>query len=200
MTAWNDAGIEGGLLGLPYPALTTVYNEILDTPANLVPYNPFLFRAINQGASSTPGESMFSVSLSPGTFADEGGGDEKPNKGVLALGGVAPVSVTNATASAPVLLFSGFIPNAKTDVCYGVTVDSCEIPSSTALSTQIFDILNTGTSLSFIPTPAVMEKFVPDFAVMIGDGVEYAIETLSVQSPPKVAIPNDRPYIVNWVS
>ncbi|EIN11159.1 acid protease [Punctularia strigosozonata HHB-11173 SS5] len=196
MTAWEGEGIEGGLLGLAYPALTTVHNEsdpTLDSPTNLALYNPFLFSAINQGVLSTP---VFSVSLDRGTIADEESGDEKPNKGVLAFGGIAPVSVTNTTASAPVLLFSGFVPNAKADVFYGVTVDSYVFPGSTALSTRSFAVLDTGTALSFIPTPivqAVVEKFVPSatvqddvffvdcnatapaFAVTIA-GIEFAVD------------------------
>jgi hypothetical protein len=53
------ADVASGLLGLAYPALTSVFNTsdpTQDSITNLAPYNPFFFTAIQEKKVSTPGE------------------------------------------------------------------------------------------------------------------------------------------------
>ncbi|EIN11161.1 acid protease [Punctularia strigosozonata HHB-11173 SS5] len=197
VTAWDGLGVEGGLLGLAYPALTSVFNgtnSTQDSFANQAPYNPFFFTAIQEGKVNA---SVFSVSLDRGTFAEQSSPDEKPNRGFLAFGGAAPVAVTNASASAPVLLATNSAGNT-TEAFYAVNVDAYVFPGSTKLSTKGFAILDTGTSLTYVPTPvaqALTKQFkprgfldegsglfivgcnatAPAFAVQIG-GVQFSVD------------------------
>jgi hypothetical protein len=96
---------------------------------------------------------VFSVALDRTTFAQEVTSNEVPAHGFVAFGGMVPVAVTGKTATSPVLMFTNEASGQTVDAFYAVTIDSFIFPGSANVSSQSFGILDTGTSLTFLPTP-----------------------------------------------
>ncbi|KAF7345412.1 Acid protease [Mycena venus] len=66
LAAWNGDGVNSGLIGLAYSGLTSVFNTTDPTKAsskNHIPYDPFFFTAVKQGAVANP---FFSLALNRG--------------------------------------------------------------------------------------------------------------------------------------
>ncbi|KAI0034703.1 acid protease [Vararia minispora EC-137] len=175
--AWFGDGESTGLIGLCYPDLTSVYsttNPSDDSAANNEPYDPFVFSAIKQGLISDP---IFSVALNRGSVAAEEGSQLDPNLGLLAFGGIAPVDVTNKAVTVPIQGFA--VSSTKSDFFfYNVDIDAYVFPGSEALQTSGTSILDTGTTLLYLPTPiadALAAEFVPP-AVFSEDFGAYLVE------------------------
>ncbi|KAI0315206.1 acid protease [Amylostereum chailletii] len=151
--AWFGDGVTTGLMGLCYPGLTSVYSgddPDDDSSSNSDEYNPFFFSAIAEGAVSEP---IMSVALNRGSVDAEAGSTIDPNLGFLAFGGIAPVNVTSTAVTVPIQGQSvGSSPN-KAFFFYTVDIDAYVFPGSSALSTNGTSILDTGTTLLYVPTP-----------------------------------------------
>ncbi|KAI0341432.1 acid protease [Trametopsis cervina] len=149
--AWDGDGVTSGLMGLAYPGLTSVFTGTdpdADSGANSVPYNPFFFTAVQQKLVAAP---FFSVALNRGSFAAAANSTFDPNLGFLAFGGIAPVSVTKTAVTVPVQGFT--VSSGATELFfYNVDVDSYVFPGSTRIKTSGAAILDTGTTLNFVPT------------------------------------------------
>jgi hypothetical protein len=99
------------------------------------------------------GCAVFSVALDRGSIPAEQNSSFDPHLGFLAFGGIAPVSVTKNSATVPVQGFAVSSSPNKEDFFYNVDIDSYVFPGSTKLSTNSSAILDTGTTLNFVPTP-----------------------------------------------
>ncbi|KAF7795741.1 hypothetical protein EIP86_006908 [Pleurotus ostreatoroseus] len=195
--AWEGDTVNTGLIGLAYPGLTSVYNGTnpdLDSASNNLPYNPFFFTAVQEKAVKEP---FFSVALDRGSFVKETNSTFDPHLGFIAFGGIAPVPVTRTSVTVPV---QGFTTTSGTSgfFFYAVDVDSWVFPGSNRKHTAGSVILDTGTTLNFVPTQIAQEfnsKFdppatfdadedtyfvdcnatAPAFSATIG-GVEFAVD------------------------
>lgn len=130
-------------------------------------------------------------------FTEETNSTFTPNLGVIAFGGIAPVPVTKSSVTVPV---QGFVTSSGTTglFFYSVDVDSYVFTGSNRLKTAGQVILDTGTTLNYVPTPIAKAfnaqfkppaKFVededtfyvdcnaqaPSLSVTIG-GVEFAVD------------------------
>ncbi|EIN11164.1 acid protease [Punctularia strigosozonata HHB-11173 SS5] len=195
--AWDGDGVNTGLIGLAYPGITSVYNGSNpddDSSSNFVPYDPFFFTAVKERKVSSP---FFSIALDRGSIPAEQNSTLDPHLGYLAFGGIAPVPVTGKTTTVAVQGYTVSSSPAKEDFFYTVDVDSYVFPGSHKLATNGSAILDTGTTLNYVPTPIAKAfnkgfkpaaKYVedegtyyvdcnataPDFAVTIG-GVEFSV-------------------------
>lgn len=202
--AWEGDGVSSGLIGLAYPGLTSVFNGTDpddDSLSNLDEYDPFFFTAVKEGAVSEP---LISVALNRGSVAAEESSSYDSNLGYIAFGGIAPVSVTKTEVTVPIqkTQFTGL---PLTYNYYTIDVDSYVFPGSSKLNTTGTSILDTGTTLLYVPTEiakAYNEQFVPKatfvadedtyyvdcdatapaFAVTIG-GVEFSVTAADVILP-----------------
>jgi hypothetical protein len=96
---------------------------------------------------------VFSVALDRGTFAAQANSTLDPHLGFLAFGGVAPVSVTSTSITVPIQGFT-VSSGASEFFFYNIDVDSYTFPGSTKVDTKgSTAILDTGTTLNFLPTP-----------------------------------------------
>jgi len=148
--AWNGDGVSSGLLGLCYPGLTSAFNGSdpnKDSTNNRVNYDPFFFSAIKQNKVSQP---VFSVALNRGSFSAERNSTDDPNLGVLAFGGIAPVPVTNKSVTVPIQ-GEQVSSNTSQFFFYTVDVDAYTFPGSDKLETNGTSILDTGTTLLYLP-------------------------------------------------
>ncbi|KAJ7708902.1 acid protease [Mycena rosella] len=158
LAAWNGDGVNSGLLGLAYPGLTSVYNTTDPTKAssaNHIAYDPFFFTAVKQNMVTNP---FFSVALDRGTPSDDS--DMTPNLGYVAFGGMAPVALDKTAATVPVQGYSATTgnPSNKNPVYfyYTVDVDAYVFSGSAKLNTSNSNtILDTGTTLNYLPTKVV---------------------------------------------
>ncbi|KAJ7620402.1 acid protease [Roridomyces roridus] len=157
--AWMGDGVNSGLLGLAYPALTSVVNSSNhDDP---ILYDPFFFNAVKQKKVSHP---YFSVSLDRG--ADGPNSTHKhgtvPHFGYLAFGGIPPVPVTNLSVTLPVQGYSlsSRLPTSSSSSStgyfyYTLPIQGFSINSNkTLLGANNNTILDTGTTLSLLPSSA----------------------------------------------
>jgi hypothetical protein len=158
--AWNGDGVNTGLLGLAYSAITSVYNGTdpnQDVPNSIVPYQPFFFKAVSENVVSNP---YFSVALSRGSFTQN-----DQDLGYLAFGGIAPVSTTTPTVTVPVQGYTVSTGSDEVFMFYTVDIDSYIFDGSTSLTgTEKQAILDTGSTLNSLPTDvakAYNAKFVP---------------------------------------
>ncbi|KAJ7088254.1 acid protease [Mycena epipterygia] len=152
VAATFEDGVTSGILGLAFPALTSVFNTTDPTkvsfPENQLPYNPFFFSAIAQNKVKNP---YFSVALNRPSFAAQLKDGDDPNLGYLAFGGIVPVPVSKTAVTVPLVEYLvGTNPNPQY-VFYGVHVDAYTFPGSTSLSTAIVAIVDTGTTLNLVP-------------------------------------------------
>ncbi|KAJ7616523.1 acid protease [Roridomyces roridus] len=151
--AWMGDGVNSGLLGLAYPALTSVVNS--SNPENPILYDPFFFNALPD----------FSVSLDRG--ADGPNSTHKHGTvahfGYLAFGGIPPVPVTNLSVTLPVQGYSlsSRLPSSSSSSSstgyfyYTLPIQGFTINSNTTLlGANNNTILDTGTTLSLLPSSA----------------------------------------------
>ncbi|KAJ7153281.1 acid protease [Mycena filopes] len=159
LTAWEGDGINTGLIGLAFPGLTSVYNTTDPTKAsnaNQLPYSPLFLSGVQQKKVAKP---FFSIALNRGTFDQQENDPFDPNLGFLAFGGIAPVPVTNTAVTVPVEGYSTTtgIPSKGPGAeffFYTVNVEAYTFPGSTHVVTANNNtILDTGTTLNFVPTP-----------------------------------------------
>nr|GAT51413.1 acid protease [Mycena chlorophos] len=165
LAAWEGDSVNSGLIGLAFPELTSVFNTTDPTKAssaNHIPYNPFFFTAVQQGAVSNP---YFSVALNRGNSTKA----TDPNLGFVAFGGIAPVELDKTAVTLAIEGYSTktFAPIAKGGQMwyYTVPVDGYVFTGSSKLKTASNNtILDTGTTLNYVPSPvakAYNELFVP---------------------------------------
>lgn len=93
----------------------------------------------------------FSISLDRGTFAHRANSTFDSPLGYLAFGGIAPVPVTSTAATIPV---QGIATKSrgKQLFYYQVDIDSYVFSGSKKVKTSGSAILDTGTTLNYVPT------------------------------------------------
>ncbi|KAI0685703.1 aspartic peptidase domain-containing protein [Cytidiella melzeri] len=201
--AWNGDGITTGLMGLAFPTLTSVFNGTnpdLDSAANVAQYNPLFFTAVQQKLTApfSHNFAVFSVSLNRGTFAARANSSFDPNLGFLAFGGIAPVSVTSTAVTVPI---QGFAVSSGTSELffYNIDVDSYTFPGSNKVNTTgSAAILDTGTTLNFVPTPVALAynaAFRPP-ATFDEDAGLFVVDCDST-APPFSAVIGGKPFVVD---
>ncbi|KAL2831444.1 aspartic peptidase domain-containing protein [Aspergillus cavernicola] len=144
-------GVNCGLLGLGYPALTSAHPaNITDNTTywyNRIPYNPILFTMYDQGLIQ---DSYFAHALARSPI-----NDSSAFGGYLSLGELPPVKHEDNWAVAPVELMNNiplnFTSFKKTRSYWALTVPSTSWGKngSNAIPFQAF--LDTGNPLSYIP-------------------------------------------------
>ncbi|KAJ7211719.1 acid protease [Mycena pura] len=149
--AWVGDGISTGLLGLAYPALTSVKSK---SHGVQMPYNPFFFNAVKQKSVAHP---YFSLALNRGTEAGKHTSGIDPHLGFLAFGGIAPVPVAATAATVPVQAFTAGdrAPGTGPGTAfffYAVDVQRYVFPHSAGVSTASnTTIIDSGTTLNLVP-------------------------------------------------
>lgn len=94
---------------------------------------------------------VFSVALNRGSFAAQLNSTLDPNLGFLAFGGIAPVPVTHTSVTVPVQSLT--TSSGTTSLFfYTVDIDSYIFPGSNRVRTAGSAILDTGTTLNYVPT------------------------------------------------
>ncbi|KAF8183823.1 acid protease [Mycena galopus ATCC 62051] len=177
--AWDGDGVNSGLLGLGFSSLTSVYNTSDFTKTsnkNHIPYDPFFFTAVKQGAVTHP---FFSLALNRGVFGADATVD--PNLGFLAFGGMPPVALGKTAVTVPIQGYSAISdePSNKNAVFqhYTIDVDGYTFPGSTKVTTKNNNtIIDSGTSLNYLPNAvaqAYNEQFVPKATLDEGSGMWF---------------------------
>lgn len=182
--AWAGDGVNTGLLGLAYPALTAVYNGTDpndDVPGDTVPYNPFFFTAVSENVVSNPCAFSvgslrhlyyrvlvlsqviflldFSIALNRGSFIQN-----DQNLGYLAFGGIAPVDTATPTITVPVQGYTVSTVSNKKFKFYTVDIDSYSDGLTSFMGSGTHAFLDSGSTLNYLPTDvakAYNAKFVP---------------------------------------
>ncbi|KAJ7618179.1 aspartic peptidase domain-containing protein [Mycena polygramma] len=204
LTAWEGDGINTGLIGLAFPDLTSVYNTTDPTKAsgaNQLPYSPLFLSAVTQKKVAQP---FFSIALDRGTFDQQENDPFDPSLGFLSFGGIAPVQTTKTAVTVPIEGYSATtgIPNngpGSEFFFYTVDVEAYTFAGSNKVVTANNNtILDTGTTLNFVPTdvaaaynalftpPATLDEdfdlyvvacnaTVPAFSVVIG-GKSFTVD------------------------
>ncbi|KAJ7049937.1 acid protease [Mycena amicta] len=161
LAAWEGDGINTGLIGFAFPDLTSVYNTTDPTKAsgaNQLPYDPLFVSAVKQKRVKAP---FFSVALDRGSFDQQENDPFDPNLGFLSFGGIAPVPVTATSVTIPVEGYSVVtgIPSSAPGspfFFYTVDVERYTFPGSNrVLTANNNTILDTGTTLNFVPTDVI---------------------------------------------
>jgi hypothetical protein len=154
--AWPGDLVSSGILGLSLPHITSVYNGTdpdNDTSANLDPYNPFFFTAVQEGVVKNP---YFSVALDRGSLSKEANSTIDPHLGYLSFGGIAPVAVTDKTVTVPVEPFAILGTTSPELIEYFVNVTSYNFKNASQLTgsgKQVF--FDTGSPQSYLPSDIV---------------------------------------------
>ncbi|KAJ7249530.1 aspartic peptidase domain-containing protein [Mycena haematopus] len=167
LAAWEGDGVNSGLIGLAFSGLTSVFNTTDPTKAsnaNHIPYDPFFFTAVKQGAVTNP---FFSLALNRGALTVNTTSD--PNLGFLAFGGMPPVNLDKTAVTVPIQGYSASTgdPSTKDAVFFYYTVDVAgyTFPGSTKVTTKNNNtIVDSGTTLNYLPTKvakAYNAQFVP---------------------------------------
>jgi len=196
LAAWEGDGVNTGLIGLAFPDLTSVYNTTDPTKAsgeNQLPYSPLFLSGVKQKKVANP---FFSIALSRGSFDQQENDPFDPNLGFLSFGGIAPVPVVNTAVTIPIEGYSATtgIPNngpGSDFFFYTVNVEGYTFPGSNHVVTANNNtILDTGTTLHFVPTP-VIEAYAKQFkppAVLDEDFGLYLVACNATVPPLSVQI------------
>ncbi|KAJ7033574.1 acid protease [Mycena alexandri] len=195
LTAWEGDGVNTGLIGLAFPDLTSVYNTTDPTKAsaeNQLPYSPLFLSGVRQKKVAKP---FFSIALNRGTFDQQENDPFDPNLGFLSFGGIAPVPVVNTAVTIPVEGYAttGIPSNGPGSdfFFYTVNVEAYTFPGSNHVVTANNNtILDTGTTLDFVPTP-VIEAYAAQFkpkAVLDEDFGLYVVACNATVPPLGVTI------------
>ncbi|KAJ7849004.1 acid protease [Mycena leptocephala] len=155
-------GVSEGVLGLAFPALTSVWNVTSRHNAsgsNHISYTPFFLNAVQQNRLRNP---YFSIALDRPTFEQEKNDPFDPSLGLLAFGGIAPVPVLETEVTVPIQGYAGnsaniFVPSNGNDaqfLWYTIDIDSYTFLGSEVVVTKNNNtFLDTGTTLNWVPTP-----------------------------------------------
>ncbi|KAF7326791.1 Acid protease [Mycena sanguinolenta] len=196
LAAWEGDGVNTGLAGFAFSGLTSVFNTTDPTKAsseNQLPYNPLFLTAVNEKKVANP---FFSIALDRGTFDQQENDPFDPNLGFISFGGIAPVPVVNTAVTVPVQGYSattGLPENGPGAEFFFYTVDiqSYTFPGSNRLVTANNNtILDTGTTLNFVPTDvaaAYNAQFKPK-AVLDEDFDLYVVDCDATVPPFDVTI------------
>ncbi|KAL3477627.1 aspartic peptidase domain-containing protein [Aspergillus californicus] len=149
-TAMGD-GVNSGLLGLGYPALTSAHPaNITDNTTywyNRIPYKPLLFTMYEQGLIK---DSYFSHAIARNPMNESVGFG-----GYLSLGELPPVKHEDNWAVAPVEIMKNiplnFTSFKKTRSYWALTVPSATWGSNGTNSTAFQAFLDSGNPLSYLP-------------------------------------------------
>lgn len=189
---WNGDNVTSGLIGFAYPTLTSAFEGTDPTVDNenttVVPYNNWVFNAIDQGLIAP----MFSLAIERGT---NGGG------GQLALGGLPSVSFDHTFTSTPleIIELTPHAAEATNYSYYTITPDgfllSGEEETYTGYrrfsedpSTDFPVIVDSGTTLLYLPTELAEEinaAFDPPSVYIEEEGV---FENYCDATPPTFAV------------
>ncbi|KAF8188903.1 acid protease [Mycena galopus ATCC 62051] len=168
LAAWEGDGFNTGLAGFAFPGLTSVYNTTDPTKAsaeNQLPYSPFFLTAVKEKKVKNP---FFSVALDRGTFDQQENDPFDPNLGFLAFGGIAPVPVVDTAVTIPVQGYSATTGDPENGpgsefFFYTLDIEAYTFPGSSHLVTANNNtILDTGTTLNYVPTP-IIEAYAAQF-------------------------------------
>ncbi|KAF7795767.1 hypothetical protein EIP86_006934 [Pleurotus ostreatoroseus] len=149
--AWTGDGVNTGILGLAYPELTSVYNGTnpgADGANNRDPYSSFFFSAVKEKVVMEP---YYSVALNRGSFANQVNSTYDPHLGYIAFGGIAPVSTVGPSVTVPVQRIPSSSGGSEF-LFYAVDVDAWVFPGLNSRHTAGAVILDTGTTLNYLPT------------------------------------------------
>jgi hypothetical protein len=121
--------------------------------------------------TETDGRADFSIALNRGSLGAEEHSNVDANRGYIAFGGLPPTSVTNTKATVKVQQYTVY----KREYLYWtVPVDKYVFPGSAKLATNGTAILDTGTTLNYLPKPiaaAVNKQFKPPATYSEEEGV-----------------------------
>ncbi|CZR62579.1 uncharacterized protein PAC_12476 [Phialocephala subalpina] len=174
-------GVNSGLLGLAYPALTSAHpGTSIDNTTflyNRIPYDPLLFNMANQGLI----EPFFSLAIERTSF-DEATGPG----GLLSIGEIAPVPHSHEWASTPVVILPDipinvtanisqisywaleiqgvYYGNRQSPVKSNCTTEPANLDHLSKNDTSFNGILDNGNLLTFLPAAvaeAVNAQFSP---------------------------------------
>ncbi|CAK5266876.1 unnamed protein product [Mycena citricolor] len=147
--SWSGDGLSSGLLGLAYPALTSVRNG---TKGPVMSYDPFFISAVKQHKTM---HSYFSLAINRGTTRGEHSNAE-PHLGYLSFGGIAPVPVTSTNVTVPVQGYavSPSGSNSSPFSYFAVDIQEYVFPQSANVSSSNNNtIIDSGTTLNILPAP-----------------------------------------------
>ncbi|KAJ7458601.1 aspartic peptidase domain-containing protein [Mycena latifolia] len=156
VAGWFGDGITSGILGLAFPDTTSVYNttNLQDIPSSTrLFYNPFFFTAVQEKKVTN---SYFSIALNRPSFAAQLSDDYTPNLGILAFGGIAPVSVQKTSVTVPIQGYTVrgdvYLPTNRNPeyIFYSVDVQSFSFPGGSYIPSPGI-VLDSGTTLNVLP-------------------------------------------------
>ncbi|QDS76234.1 hypothetical protein FKW77_000290 [Venturia effusa] len=137
---WNGDGVSSGILGLAYPAMTSIFSGVdpsKDNSGNRVPYDPIF-------------TTMYKRSLSAPTFSLAIQRDSSGVGGYVAFGGLPAAVTTNGSfASTPIQILTSLRPTANT--FYTITPDALVYRGAAARNPSQY-IVDSGSSLTYVPT------------------------------------------------
>ncbi|KAL8819645.1 MAG: hypothetical protein Q9223_001965 [Gallowayella weberi] len=146
---WNGDNSSSGLIGLAFPALTSVYNGSnpkYTSESDVIPYTPLFTNMYTKGLVAP----IFSIAIN--RHGEETGG-------LLALGGLPPVNHSSAFACTPIKMTSS--RHSQTGIngttidppqfkYYAITVEG--VQAGTPFDNDSFDAhVDSGTSLIYLP-------------------------------------------------
>ncbi|KKA27648.1 hypothetical protein TD95_001230 [Thielaviopsis punctulata] len=150
---WEGDGTTSGLMGLAFPGLTSAYggtvpSEDGETGHTQIQYSPIFTNMVKQGLS----DNLFSLAISRNL---EG------NSGYLAFGGLPPVTYTGSFVTTPILETKENGYNEGIDF-YTIQIDGITLGSSTDVlsssgGSDVYYIVDSGTTLNYVPTPVATQ-------------------------------------------
>ncbi|KAF7358391.1 Acid protease [Mycena venus] len=199
-------GVSEGVLGLAFPALTSVWNVTSRHNAsgsNHIPYTPFFLNAVQKNRLSHP---YFSVALDRPTFEQEKNDPFDPNLGFLAFGGIAPVPVLETEVTVPIQGYATnsaniSVPSNVSDAqffWYTIDIDSYTFPGSEIVVTKNNNtFLDSGTTLNLVPTPvaqAYNALFSPP--ATLNDDLMYVVDC-NATAPPFAVVVGGKSFAID---
>ncbi|KAJ7692919.1 aspartic peptidase domain-containing protein [Mycena rosella] len=196
--AFLGDGVSEGVFGLAFPELTSVWNTTTAQNAsgsNHILYNPFFLNAIQQNKI----QNFFSISLNRPTFNQQAHDPFDPHLGFLAFGGSVPIPITDTAVTVPIQRYAAnaahiFVPSDAANATftwYTVDIDSYTFPgSSTVPTTNNNTILDTGTTLNWVPTAVAVAynaQFSPP-ATLDSDLGVYVVDCNATAPPFSVVL------------
>ncbi|KAM7189416.1 Aspartic peptidase domain containing protein [Naviculisporaceae sp. PSN 640] len=171
-TYWFGNNFTTGLMGLAYPSITNAYLGSVEdgdpnAPSNQVQYSPLFNSMISQGLVPAP---LFSMAI-----------DRNASTGLIAFGGIAPVTGLDTSRTATVdLVVASLVERAVTAYQYSfytIIVDGWQFGQTTNMIKYPY-IIDSGTTLCYLP---------PDLAEAVA----------SAYTPKAVYLPNYGAYFTN---
>ncbi|KAK2003160.1 eukaryotic aspartyl protease [Colletotrichum falcatum] len=164
-TYWMGNNYTNGILGLAFPSITSAFTGDMDEdrPAFQVPYSPFFTSMVQQGLSAD----SFSVSL------------VRNSSGLIAWGGRTGLPIDGPTAYTSLIIttINPHRPEGSWQYSYyTVLVDGIRW-GSTSDSRRFLYIVDTGTTLMYVPPPiaeAIARSFSPSAIYLFQYGGYFA--------------------------